>query len=232
MEQEVTHPQLVAALVKPPRNIIESLSDYTADIWHGATGVAGEGGELLEGIATTFGVDLGGGNITPETLAKGRENVLEESGDLYFYIEQLVQRTQVTLDWDAIATFARNAIISPDMMLTYAVLVATNGCNVLDTVKKAAIYNKELDTKLLTTQLTELGKWLMALGYMFGIERTEALRANIAKLKVRYDGLKYTDKAAQLRMDKPPERKFFGQHEVEASPVKVPLSPPPGNPEE
>jgi hypothetical protein len=211
---DVTHPQLVAALVKPPRSIIESLSDYTADLWHGATGVAGEGGELLEGITLVMSNN--------STIEEGRVNVLEESGDLYFYIEQLVQRTGIELDWDAIATFARNQIISPDMMLTYAVIVAVESSKVLDTVKKAAVYNKELDIKLLTTQLTELCKYLMPLGYMFGIEHTEALRENIAKLKVRYDGLKYTDKAAQARADKIPERNYIGKPKNE--PVRIPMS--------
>lgn len=208
---DITHPQLVAALVKPPRAIIESLSDYTADIWHGATGVAGECGELLEGITAVLDKRV--------TIPDGRVNVCEELGDIYFYTEQLVQRTEIELDWDAIATFARNMQLNPDRMLDYAVQVAIHGSQVLDTVKKAAVYNKELDKALLTTQLTEMAKFAMTLGYMFGIERTEALRENIAKLKVRYDGLKYSDKAAHDRADKVPERSYFGQ------PSKVPHEP-------
>jgi len=214
---DVTHPQLVAALVKNPRSIIETLSDHTTDLWHGATGVAGEAGELLEGIMITQ--DFRGDNV----FEAGKENLLEESGDLYFYIEQLVQRTGIELDWDAIATFARNQHIGPDVMVGYAIIVAVRGSQVLDTVKKAAIYNKELDAKLLTVQLTELSKFLMTLGYMFGFERQDALRANIAKLSKRYEGLQYTDKAAQLRADKEPERSYFGKEPPVGTPVKQPI---------
>lgn len=77
----ITHTQLVAALVKPPAAIIDWLTPFTADIWHGATGVAGEGGELLEAI------------LFRKNGEYDRVNIREELGDLYFYIEQLVQRT-------------------------------------------------------------------------------------------------------------------------------------------
>ncbi len=225
---DITHPQLVKALVKNPIDIMGTLSLNNIDLWHGATGVAGEGGELLEGIS-----DLIARGINEESIAEARENVLEESGDLYFYQEQLVQRTGIELDWDAIGAFARNQHLGPDMILREAVMVAVASSQVLDTVKKAAIYNKPLDVPMLTTQLTEMSKHLMVVGYMFGVERVEALRANISKLKVRYDGLKYSDKAAQDRADKPIERNYIGKPDAT---VKQPHVPKPsiglGNPDE
>jgi hypothetical protein len=145
------------------------------------------------------------------TVTEGRQNVVEELGDIYFYTEQLVQRTNIQLDWDGIYLFARNQELTPDRMLEYGALVSVYGSQVLDTVKKAAVYNKELDVKLLTTQLEQMLRYAVTIGYMFGVEHGEALRENIAKLKVRYDGLKYTDSAAQQRADKVPERKFFGK---------------------
>lgn len=220
---DITHPQLVAALVKPPRNIIESLSETTADLWHGATGVAGEAGELLEGLILVLNKHV--------TIPDGRTNVVEELGDLFFYLEQLSQRTKIELDWDAITVFARNQHLGPDSMLMYGAQCAVYGAQVLDWCKKAAIYNKELDVAELTVAMTECAKWAVTIGYMFGVERVEALRENITKLRKRYEDLKYTDKAAQLRMDKPPERKFFGG-ETAASPVKVPIDRPPSDPEE
>lgn len=214
---DITHPQLVAALVKPPQNIIESLSIYTADLWHGATGVAGETGELLEGLILVVTMNA--------SVEEGRVNVVEELGDLYFYIEQLVQRTGIELDWDAIATFARNQHLGPDMMLMYGAQCAVFGAQVLDICKKASIYNKELEVPKLTTALTECAKYAMTIGYMFGVERVEALRENIAKLSKRYEDLKYTDKAAQLRADKPPERSYFGKPATVGEPVTVPHTP-------
>lgn len=211
----VTHPQLVAALVKNPRSIIETLSEYTTDLWHGATGVAGECGELLEGIMITQ--DFRG----DDELAAGKENFVEEAGDIFFYTEQLVQRTGIVLDWDAIHTFARNQHLGPDQMVNYTIHVAVRGSQVLDTVKKAAIYNKPLDMAALLTQLTEMCKYLVTLCYMFGVEHKYVLGENIRKLSKRYEGLQYTDKAAQLRADKPIERKPFPGEPADENPVNV-----------
>lgn len=199
---QITHPQLVAALVKPPIDIITSLSPYTADLWHGATGVAGEAGELLE--AVLFPSDDG---------EVDRVNLREELGDLYFYIEQLVQRTGIAIDWDAVLELAMNEVISPDMLIRHAASIAVHGSQVLDTVKKAAIYNKDLDAELLRNQLHALLVSMATLGSMFSLPRQECLNANILKLSKRYQSLSYSDAAAQDRADKRdgqiPERKFF-----------------------
>ena len=213
---DVTHPQLVAVLVKPPQNILESLSQRTTDLWHGATGVAGECGELLEGIliASSF--------KDSDELEAGRENLLEESGDIYFYTEQLVQREKLELDWQHIDAYAGRQHIGPDRMLYHAMHVAVFGSQVLDTVKKAAVYNKELETPKLRSQLTEMLKHVVTLGLMFGISREQALEANIKKLGKRYEGLKYTDAAAQQRLDKPPERKYIGMPTEQ--PVRILMS--------
>jgi hypothetical protein len=218
---DVTHPELVRALVKPPQDIISTLSQRTTDLWHGATGVAGETGELLEGLILVVTMNA--------TVPEGRVNVVEELGDLFFYIEQICQRVPITLDWDAITAFARNQHLGPDSMLMYGAQCSVYGSQVLDTIKKAAIYNKELDTPLLTTQLTECAKYAVTIGYLFGVERVEALHENIVKLSKRYESLKYTDGAAHARADKQPQRKFFGA--AEETPIKVPLEHPPGNPE-
>lgn len=205
----ITHPELVSALVKPPHDIIVSLTAFNVDIWHGATGVAGESGELLEAI------------LFPPESGVDRVNVREELGDLYFYIEQLVQRTGITLAFDAAEQIAADADNRAKLMLTYAAAIAVHGSQVLDTVKKAAIYNKELDKELLTNQLNALVASMFTLGKMFDLPRDECLRANIHKLSKRYESLQYSDKAAQERADKRdgqvPERKpFKGEEDTRA----------------
>lgn len=204
---DVTHPELVKTLVKNPIDIMSTLSITGIDLWHGATGVAGECGELLEGILRT--------SMFPNSdeLEAGRVNLLEESGDIYFYTEQLVQREKLELDWDSVMAYAGRQHLGPDRMLYHAMHVAIFGSQVLDTVKKTAIYNKPLDTTMLRSQLTEMLKHVATLGLMFGISREQALEANIEKLGKRYEGLKYTDKAAQQRLDKPPERRYIGKPE-------------------
>jgi len=186
----ITHPQLVAALVKPPADIHLSITLFGIDLWHGATGVSGEAGELLEAI------------LFPPPAGVDRVNLREELGDLYFYIEQIVQRSGVLIDWDTVCQIARNNELTPDLALTYAASIAVHGSQVLDSIKKCAIYNKELDKELLTNQLNALAVSMVTLGYMFGLERQECLNANILKLSKRYNGLAYSDKAAQDRADK------------------------------
>jgi hypothetical protein len=200
----ITHPQLVAALVKPPLHILQELTPYGVDLWHGATGIAGEAGELLEAI------------LFPPEAGIDRVNVREELGDLYFYVEQVCQRTGIVLSREAIMSASLEANLNGVMLLPHAAAVAVHGSQVLDTVKKTAIYNKRLDLELLTNQLGALSSAMLTLGHMFGIEREEAMADNIHKLSKRYESLSYSDTAAQTRADKvqPPEgiipsRKFF-----------------------
>lgn len=114
----VTHAEMVRALVKPGQDISDYLSPEAADLWHGATGISGEAGELLDAVKK---------HVVYNKILN-RENIIEELGDLEFYMEQVRQNLDIT--------------------------------------------------------------------------REETLVANIAKLSVRYEGLKYTDQAAHDRADK------------------------------
>lgn len=82
----ITHPQLVAALVKPGQALIDTLTPDKAHLQHMAIGVAGESGELLDCVKkhTIYGKDL------------DKENLLEELGDLEFYLEGIRQVTGLT----------------------------------------------------------------------------------------------------------------------------------------
>ena len=186
----ITHPQLVAALVKPPQAILDTLTIYNIDLWHGATGVAGEAGELLEAI------------LYPPAEGFDRVNLREELGDLYFYIEQILQRTGININRESIYEMASHLEISGGMDIRHAGAIAVHGSQVLDTIKKAAIYNKQLDTELLANQLQALLVAMGALGLMFGLSVDECLAANIVKLSKRYASLQYSDQQAQDRADK------------------------------
>jgi NTP pyrophosphatase (non-canonical NTP hydrolase) len=72
----------------------------------------------------------------------------------------------------------------------------------LDAVKKGAIYRKPLDLENLVEELGDIEFYMEGLRQGLGITREETLTANIAKLSVRYNGLKYSDTAAQERADK------------------------------
>ena len=113
-----THEEMVRTLTKPGADIIKTLTPESANLWHMATGVSGEAGELL------------------------------------------------------------------------------------DAVKKMAIYNKPLDRDNVIEELGDLEFYMEGIRQALGVSRHEVLAGNIIKLSTRYAGFKYSDKAAQERADK------------------------------
>lgn len=82
---DFTHAQMVEGLVKSPYRILESLTASQVDLVHAVLGISGEAGELLDAVKkhAIYGKEL------------DRENVIEELGDLEFYMEQLRQRLDI-----------------------------------------------------------------------------------------------------------------------------------------
>lgn len=195
--QEITHPQLVAALVKPPLDIMTTLSQFSTDLWHGATGVAGEAGELLEMISSgTY----------------DHENLVEELGDLEFYMEQIRQRADIKragVADDLADQFEWFENERPQLMMTLAVQIAVFGTHILDYVKKCAIYNKPLDVNPLMDAMLNMDVAMGKLRRLCRVQRETVLMENIRKLSKRYASLNYSDSAAQQRADKQPQRKPF-----------------------
>jgi NTP pyrophosphatase (non-canonical NTP hydrolase) len=72
----------------------------------------------------------------------------------------------------------------------------------LDAIKKHIIYRKLFDRENVVEELGDLEFYMEGLRQSLGITRDECLAANIAKLQKRYDGLRYSDAAAQARADK------------------------------
>lgn len=86
--------------------------------------------------------------------------------------------------------------------LHMAVGISGEAGELLDAVKKAAIYRKPIDRTNVVEELGDLEFYMEGLRQGLGITREEVLTANIAKLSKRYSGGTYTDKAAQERADK------------------------------
>lgn len=82
------HNEMVAKLAKPGKSILDSLTAESCDVLHMAVGISGEAGELLDAIKkhVIYGKPL------------DRENVVEELGDIEFYIEGLRQALDITRD--------------------------------------------------------------------------------------------------------------------------------------
>jgi len=80
------HSTLVSDLKKTSKEIINELKPEQADALHMAVGIAGEAGELLDAIKKW--------SIYQKPL--DLENVIEELGDLEFYMEGLRQSLNLT----------------------------------------------------------------------------------------------------------------------------------------
>jgi NTP pyrophosphatase (non-canonical NTP hydrolase) len=76
---DIEHKQLVKNLVKSGQAIIDDLNPSLAHILHMAVGVSGESGELLDAVK----------KATIYKKALDLKNVIEELGDLEFYMEGL-----------------------------------------------------------------------------------------------------------------------------------------------
>jgi len=86
MEITITHPELVEALAKPGEDILASLTPEKCHQWHMASCIPGEAGELFDAVKkhVIYGKPI------------DRANVVEELGDLEFYMEGLRQSLGIT----------------------------------------------------------------------------------------------------------------------------------------
>ena len=91
-EAEKHYTAFVDSLVKDPVEIVEEMSPERASIMHMSIGISGEAGELLDAVKKhiIYGKPL------------DRDNIIEELGDLEFYMAGLrsaigVTRSQVLL---------------------------------------------------------------------------------------------------------------------------------------
>lgn len=77
---------MVGQKKKPGEVIVSQMTPAKADLMHMAVGVAGESGELLDAVKRHVFYNK----------PLDRENVVEELGDLEFYMEGLRQRAGIT----------------------------------------------------------------------------------------------------------------------------------------
>ena len=82
----MNYSEMVYTLTKPGEEIVNSLSPMGAHMLHMAAGISGEAGELLDSIKKTV--------IYNKPI--DRDNIVEELGDLEFYMEGLRQRLSIT----------------------------------------------------------------------------------------------------------------------------------------
>lgn len=190
----ISHPDMVATLAKSGELIASELTPENAHLLHMTIGIVGEAGELLDAFdqAVSF------------NLAVDNENIIEELGDSEFYIEGFRQGLGVTRDevlaveCDPNTIFGSQPLIAPVLTLKYTIQTT----NLLDLVKKVVVYQKDVPTEDIVAILSKMEILLMVIREQCGFQYGECLDHNINKLGKRYEGFKYSDRAAQDRADK------------------------------
>lgn len=87
-------------------------------------------------------------------------------------------------------------------LIHMAIGISGESGELLDAIKKRAVYRKELDRENVIEELGDLEFYMEGIRQGLGVTRDECIQANIAKLSKRYASLKYSDDAAQQRADK------------------------------
>jgi len=87
-ETEFQHSKMVAILKKRPEVIKQELTTAKCDLMHMTFGICGEAGELLDAVKKCI--------IYNQPLDTA--NVIEELGDIEFYIQGLLQILNLTRD--------------------------------------------------------------------------------------------------------------------------------------
>lgn len=101
---------MVDCLVKPGNEILESLTPNKVNVLHMAVGVVGEAGELSEAIK----------KYVVYNKPLDRENLIEELGDLEFYLEGLRQGLVIDRDETLSANYAKLSKRYPGLMFSDA----------------------------------------------------------------------------------------------------------------
>jgi len=83
---EIIFEDMVRGLKKPGASILATLTPESTDLLHMAVGVSGEAGELLDAVK----------KFTVYNKPLDRLNVVEELGDLEFYMEGVRQSLGIT----------------------------------------------------------------------------------------------------------------------------------------
>jgi len=89
------------------------------------------------------------------------------------------------------------------MMKLHVVLgVCGEAGELADAIKKEVIYRKPIDRTNIIEELGDLRFYIQGVQNLYGITEDEVLQHNAEKLSKRYAGLRYSDEAAQNRVDK------------------------------
>lgn len=140
-------------------------------------------------------------NATP-TMAVYREVALEDL-DVNLCLAERSLHSEMVQVLCKSGELIRSELTAQDAHNLHMVVgISGEAGELLDAIKKAVIYRKPIDMENVIEELGDLEFYMEGLRQSFGITRSQTLSHNITKLSKRYEGLKFTNEAAQLRADK------------------------------
>ena len=178
-EHKISHPDMVRRLFKDPTTI--HLTPDQINLLHAAVGLAGEAGEVLD--------------LVLKDEASRRDELVNELGDVEFYLESVRQALGITFPCLGMDTQSQATPLED------AAGMSVCACSLLDAAKKSAFNGRDDQLEALHTEVFKMACFLDLVRSHFNITRQETLDANIAKLGARYDGFEYSDEAAAARRD-------------------------------
>ncbi len=176
--QTIPYPQMVS-------NLFKLMGSTEASFLHAAIGISGEAAELL--------------------TASSIDNIVEELGDIEFYIEAgyLVLGGR---DHDVDVILAPGDPALHQVLSTITIAISSVAGNLLDIAKKGWVYERPIDGKAemaMRQELCRIEAMMAQLRDMIGIRQADVFGANQAKLGKRYPEGVYQNSAALARADKP-----------------------------
>lgn len=174
---DIRYGDMVRRLAKPGEAILQSLSPLDCHKWHMVSCIPDEVGELLVALADN-----------------NMDEVVEELGDIHFYLEGLCQAYEL-------GTMEPVQIYVPPHHTTQ-IAVLKRASDVFTYVKNDVIYRKTQNRAQLVGLMSNLYAALLLLSHEVGLTPRGIIANNITKLSKRYQEKTYSDKAAQERKDK------------------------------
>lgn len=128
MSNTTQYQQFVNSLVKPGAEIVRQLTPHQAHLLHMAVGVSGESGELLDAIKKHC--------VYQKQI--NMDNVIEEAGDILFYLTGLLNDLNISLEDCIIANISKLSKRYPNGYSNAAAIARADKGYIQDEVKQLA----------------------------------------------------------------------------------------------
>lgn len=175
--------------------LFKDFGDQHKNILHAFVGQSGELGELIDAVKKHWAYDK----------PLDRDNVLEELGDLHFYMTAFEQTISLTVPpdacWEKAAEMIRS---SPPADVEYILKLLLGMQNAIGYISSGLLKQESslADTLRVAMAYTKVEVAFAVLAQYFGYTMQEIEAANMDKLSKRYPDKVFKSEHAQQRLDK------------------------------